>query len=106
MSNDKKDIATIVKSINDILQRNALTEKEVISLLKKAKEVKKNNGSFGLLNFVSNTYKEFLTEDEIEKLQKSSYFNDLAKKTIELLISQEILTKIEANMLYSYLKIN
>lgn len=89
--------------INKTLNRKAVTVEQIHAVVEKAKLVKKQKGTLGLFGYATKIPAHFFTENEIEKLQNSPYWEEFSQRMIQLFVHEGIISQLQASMAKKYM---
>jgi hypothetical protein len=93
---NEREYQELADSINELSGREAVTPKKLKNLVKKAKHIRKTEGTSALLQFASSLPHQFFTSKEIDRMQASPQYRMLSNKIIDLLISEGVVSAFEA----------
>lgn len=89
----------IADSINQLVGRQAVTQKKIKNIVKEAKHIRKTQGTSGLLRFASALPYKFFTPQELDYIQTTPQYRDLSARLIDLLVAEGVISSFEAMFL-------
>jgi hypothetical protein len=88
----------LVNMVHQTMGREVIRVEEIKKLIEEAKYVRKTQGIVRLRSFASEIPYRFFSQTEIEKLQKSPRWHEFARKLVDLMVAEGVLTPFEARM--------
>ena len=85
--------------INRVLGRRAVSVRRIHRVIEQAKQVRRSGGAFALLHYSTELVHRLFAPDEVEKLKGSSRYGELARRLIDLMVEERVITRREAMML-------
>lgn len=89
--------------VNRSLARKAISAKQIETVVQQAKQIRRQQGVWGLWNYASQLPSQYFTETEIEHLRQLPEWPYYAQQFIHHLIHEGVVTPWEAKMLERYL---
>ena len=95
----EQEYKEIADSINQLVNRQAVTPKKLMSIVREAKHIRKTQGTSGLLRFATALPYQFFTAKELEHIQSTPQYRELSNRLIDLLVAEGVISAFEAMFL-------
>lgn len=94
---------SMVKIINQVTGRQAITIKKLQFMIRKAKAVRHSQGQFGLLLYGKEILQTLFLPREVEMLKRNRQYKPVISKLIQLLVIERVITPTEATKIKKYI---
>ncbi|MFD1426607.1 KaiC/GvpD/RAD55 family RecA-like ATPase [Kroppenstedtia sanguinis] len=99
MNRNKAFYTDLVRTVNRILGRRALSVERIVRTVDEAKRIRQNRGALVLVQYLTSLSERLFTPAEVEKLKRSPKKREYTDRMLDLMVHEQVVSPTEARML-------